>query len=48
MPIHFVAARYRDVDAARLRLAALRCRMLARGLPASPIGPGFCPADIAV
>ena len=35
----------RDVEEARHRLASHRCRMLARGVAAEPIGPGFCPGD---
>ena len=39
--------RRRDVDAARTRLAEHRCRLLARGIAASPTtGPGYCPQDV--
>ncbi|EIE23444.1 putative beta-N-acetylhexosaminidase [Coccomyxa subellipsoidea C-169] len=39
----------RDVDAARPRIAEHRCRMLARGLAASPgTGPGYCPQDTSL
>lgn len=36
----------RDIEEARSRLAVQRCRMLRRGVPAAPLGPGFCPEDI--
>lgn len=35
----------RDRHDAEERLHKHRCRMLARGLPAQPLGPGFCPQD---
>lgn len=35
----------RDVEKARLRMAEHRCRMVARGVLAAPIGPGWCGAD---
>ncbi|KAK9799837.1 hypothetical protein WJX73_007713 [Symbiochloris irregularis] len=38
-------ASVRDLDQARARLSQHRCRMLARGLNAEPLGPGFCPGD---
>ena len=38
----------REMHAARKRLTEHRCRMLARGGVASPLGPGFCPTDAEV
>lgn len=34
-----------EPDAVQRRLEEHRCRMLARGSTAAPIGPGYCPAD---
>jgi len=34
-----------DTTAAKTRLAEHHCRMKARGVPSTPIGPGFCPTD---
>jgi hexosaminidase len=36
----------RDVDDAYRRLQAFRCRLLARGIRAAPVGPGFCHPDV--
>jgi len=33
----------RDIASATARLGDQRCRMLARGLPAGPLGPSYCP-----
>lgn len=35
-----------DLDTARERLQELRCRLMIRGIPAAPLGPGFCPSDV--
>ena len=35
-----------DVEDATARLADLRCRMLARGIAAQSMGPGFCPGEL--
>ncbi|KAH7624918.1 putative Beta-hexosaminidase subunit beta [Nannochloris sp. 'desiccata'] len=32
----------RDIDAARERMEEFRCKLLRRGVPAAPIGPGYC------
>jgi len=42
------AASITDVASARLRLRAHRCRMVARGLPAGPVGPGHCVDGVEV
>lgn len=39
-------ARVADQGDAAERLAALRCRMLSRGIAAQSIGPGFCPGEL--
>jgi len=33
----------RDIDAARGRMKEFRCKLVRRGIPAVPIGPGSCP-----
>lgn len=34
-----------DVGDATRRIAELRCRLVARGLAAGPLGPGYCPGE---
>jgi hexosaminidase len=35
----------RDVDDATARISDMRCRLIARGLAAEPLDPGFCPGE---
>lgn len=37
-----------DEASARRRITAFRCRLLARGVRASPLAPGFCPQELDV
>jgi len=34
-----------DVGDATRRIGEMRCRLIARGLAAGPLGPGFCPGE---
>ena len=40
-----ISRKCRDPVDAEQRLKQHRCRMLARGINAEPLGPGFCPQD---